>query len=493
MKIKKIISLLLAFVILLSLSTFAFAEEGDASFSLISYKVYSSSISPEEKNIKVYLELKAENAENKDIYITLDNSCFVFNLSSFEIENRNKIQENILNNLESDKKEDRIIKTQTKCYVCQYNVDKNKFTLKDGVISGYICVDATKNIGYGQTSFIDVTLNVDGESNTTVFKIPVNTAEEQQDIPVEPEETESTLTPHLFITGYDISTDSISAGEDFKLTVNFKNTSKTEDIENVIMTYSLPAGMALAKASTNFYFPKVAKDSTASQTVTITSDGSLMDGLQNIGIAFSYEYKNESEVYTQGSDSETLSVKVGATAGEEQDDRFEISSIDLPDMVYLGQEEYITINLINKGSKALNNVSAKINSENISNNGYNEYLGQVAANSKGEIELVINPSTAGDIIGTITVSYEHEDGTVVETTRDFTVFCEDPNAWMDDPGMYDPGAFDEPIEEKKFPVWGYVLIGVGAVAVVVAAVVITKKVIKNKKEKALEEELDEDI
>lgn len=472
---KKVISFILSLMLVLSLGISAFAIQSPSNipdYYLESYQVMNGQIYPKKNNIKIALNIKINNPDDFDkveyVYLTLDNSYF-----SFHPDNTGNVP------------------TGLKIY--DYKSKKtNNFEYKDGKITGYIFIDATKNIPYGQTNIISIGL-FDSAYEEMEFGIPVDVIEAPTDEPDDPEDVVSTLTPHLFITGYDISTDSISAGEDFKLTINFKNTSKTEDIENVIMTYSLPAGMALAKASTNFYFPKVAKDSTASQTVTITSDGSLMDGLQNIGIAFSYEYKNESEVYTQGSDSETLSVKVGATAGEEQDDRFEISSIDLPDMVYLGQEEYITINLINKGSKALNNVSAKINSENISNNGYNEYLGQVAANSKGEIELVINPSTAGDIIGTITVSYEHEDGTVVETTRDFTVFCEDPNAWMDDPGMYDPGAFDEPIEEKKFPVWGYVLIGVGAVAVVVAAVVITKKVIKNKKEKALEEELDEDI
>lgn len=365
------------------------------------------------------------------------------------------------------------------------NITNKSFSFADNRASVSVTLVAPSDI-MGGTSSVDFKVNYSGRTSdisVPIYIIRYNDESEPDDKVI------STTTPHLVITGYKLGGETIIPGEDIRLTISFMNTSKYHKVENVIMSYSLPSGTALKNASTNFYFDSIPAGGTASQAITIASDKTLAEGIQNFSISFAYEYK-DNDIYTAGSDSESFGLMVSATGKKESSDRFEISNIEVPDEIYLGNEDYITINVINKGSAALNNVSAKINSEKIKNDGDNEYFGMLNANTKSEIELPIDPSEEGTIIGTITISYEHADGETVEVTKDFSVYCVDPNAWQgEDPGWDEP-YYEEPIQQG-LPTWAIVCIVVGGVAVAATATVLIVKAVKKKK--AAEALDDEDI
>lgn len=336
------------------------------------------------------------------------------------------------------------------------------------------------------TNMLEFILKTELGGEGSQFSIPINVIGLED----EEEKVTSTLTPHIIITGYKLDGEVITPGEDIRLTISFMNTSKTQAVENLVMGYTLPGGMALKNASSSFYFASVPAGGTASQSISLSSDKTLAEGIQNFGISFNYQYK-DNDVYVNGSDSEDFGLRVSSTGTVASPDRFEISSVELPDVLYLGNEGYITINMINKGSTALNNVTAKINSDQIKNDGDNEYFGMLNANTKDDVELAIEPIEEGTIIGTITISYEHEDGEVFEVTRDFSVYCEDPNAWKaEDPGYYeDPEIYGDPVNEG-LPMWAKFAIGGGIVA---AGTVATVLIVKRNKKKKLEEIDDEDI
>ena len=92
--------------------------------------------------------------------------------------------------------------------------------------------------------------------------------------------------------------------------------------------------------------------------------------------------------------------------------------------------------------------------------------------------------------GTITLTYEANDGTTKTLTQDFTATVQDMPVY-DDSMMMDPSMM-EPEPSGGMPVWGIVLIVVGVVVVVVIVVAVVRK---KKKAAALAklEDGDEDL
>ena len=97
--------------------------------------------------------------------------------------------------------------------------------------------------------------------------------------------------------------------------------------------------------------------------------------------------------------------------------------------------------------------------------------GTLSAGSTLAADISVIPSEAGDIQGTVVISYEDVYGEPGEERLPFTLHVEDPNAGMEnmegmegmggegmEGGMTDPGMEDG---SKGFPWWGWV-IGAGA-------------------------------
>ena len=99
-------------------------------------------------------------------------------------------------------------------------------------------------------------------------------------------------------------------------------------------------------------------------------------------------------------------------------------------------------------------------------------------------------SARNTLKGTITLSYEDDQGNVKTMTKDFSCDVQEMpnnNDGMDDfdPGMVEP-------EKTGLPIWAKALIGVAVVAVIAGVVVFVRKKRKEKALGTLEDE-DEDI
>jgi len=292
------------------------------------------------------------------------------------------------------------------------------------------------------------------------------------------DETDPILTPHLVITSVSTAGQQLPTDEDFTVTISFKNTGKSAALESVMMSLTPEAGITLPKASTNFYIEKIKAGETVSQTFTLYADSdTVKTTFASLGIAFSYQYL-ANDAYASGQDSENVSLFFGNEEEEEdKEDRFDILDMELPDYLYPGEENYLTFTIINKGSVPVYNVMGKIESEALSNNGASEYYGQLAANTKDELELPMVATAGGEVIGTATITYELEDGTEKTIVRDFTAYAEEVTT--DDPGNWYP---EEPIpDETTGPNLLWLYIGGG---VVVAAILTTVLVKRAKKKKA---------
>ena len=224
----------------------------------------------------------------------------------------------------------------------------------------------------------------------------------------------------------------------------------------------------------------MAPGSTRHITYLVTTDATMEPGAISLNVELSS--KNGS------SSSYPISIPVV------QLDRFEITGMEAPEMMMLGEEGYLSVTFVNKGKTIINNLSAEIMGSNLANPGQSQFLGNVAPGTENSVDFSVMASEVGTINGTVVLSYEDAKGEVQKVEKEFSCTVEempefDPS--MGYPGMMPDDMVDMEPEQAGMPVWGWALIAVGAVAVVVIVVVVVKK--KKAKKLALLEDEDEDI
>ncbi len=355
-------------------------------------------------------------------------------------------------------------------------VDYDLFDPTGNIIALTLTLKADKNLVTGTYQlpfYIKLRNKVTRETATIDFSsvyISVKTVLGSGESSEDEDEVDPVLTPHLVITSVSTAGQQLPKDENFSVTVNFKNTSKNIPLENIILTVAPGSGLTLPKASTNFYIEKIKAGETVSQTFTLYADDDAVTGaFSSLGVSFSYQYM-ANDAYIGGEDAESVSLFFGSEEEEEsKEDRFDILDMQTPDYLYPNEENYLTFTIINKGSAPINNIMGKIESPALSNSGASEYFGQLAANTKDELELPMVAMQSGDVIGTVTITYELEDGTEKMIVRDFTAYAEE--VYIDDPGEWIP---EEPTTEETGgikPYWYFIGGGVLAAAGLTAVLV----------------------
>ena len=173
-----------------------------------------------------------------------------------------------------------------------------------------------------------------------------------------------------------------------------------------------------------------------------------------------------------------------------QVDRFTVTGIDLSQEIFMGEENNLSVNFVNKSRTEIYNLSAKLNCEGLSNNGEEQYLGNLASGTASSADFYITGNEKGELVGEVIITYEDTNMNQRTVSVPFTTKVTSyEDAWgpqgpvgpqnPDDPGI-DPG-MEEP---AGFP-WFWVI---GGVVVVAAGVFVYLKLRKNKKESVEEDE-----
>lgn len=307
-------------------------------------------------------------------------------------------------------------------------------------------------------------------------------------IPTKPDDekpdTETTAAqPYVIISSYSYGKGDLVAGETRNITMTFRNTSKTMAVENMMVTMTLPDAMMLTSSSNSFYIESLAAEGTITKTVNVTVKPTAAAQSHSMAVDFTYDYLDNG-VRRNAKTTETISMPVL------QVDRFTVTGIDLPQEIFMGEESNLSVNFVNKSRTEIYNLSAKLNCEGISNNGEEQYLGNLASGTTSSADFYITGNEKGELVGEVIITYEDTNMNQRTVSVPFTtkvVSYED--VWgpqgpvgpqnPDDPGM-DPG-MEQP---AGFP-WFWVI---GGVVVVAAGVFVYLKLRKNKKESVEEDE-----
>lgn len=307
-------------------------------------------------------------------------------------------------------------------------------------------------------------------------------------IPTKPDDekpdTETTAAqPYVIISSYSYGKGDLVAGETRNITMTFRNTSKTMAVENMMVTMSLPDAMMLTSSSNSFYIESLAAEGTITKTVNVTVKSNAAAQSHSMTVDFTYDYLDNG-IRRNAKTTESISMPVL------QVDRFTVTGIDLPQEIFMGEESNLSVNFVNKSRTEIYNLSAKLNCEGISNNGEEQYLGNLASGTTSSADFYIKGNEKGELVGEVIITYEDTNMNQRTVSVPFTTkVVSHEDVWgpqgpvgpqnPDDPGM-DPG-MEQP---AGFP-WFWVI---GGVVVVAAGVFVYLKLRKNKKESVEEDE-----
>ena len=295
------------------------------------------------------------------------------------------------------------------------------------------------------------------------------------------EETIASPTPIVILSKYNYGGSSVAAGSSTNLSFSFTNTSKTIKIENVMVTVTGGQDLMLNGSTNTFYFESVAASGSKTVTVPMKAAQLISASAQDVKIDVTYEYVDQN---ARKSGNATLSLSVPLY----QPDRFEMSEPTSSYTGYVGEETSLTIDYVNKGKSAINNVEATISGDIDTPTAY-QRVGTIDGGKNGTIAFAVTPQLEGENQVKIVITYEDSNGNTKERVFEATVEAmayEPADPGMDDPGMIDP----EPA--STFP-WKYVIIALVVIAIIALIVLrARKKKAKQKAEQALWDKWDEE-
>ena len=273
----------------------------------------------------------------------------------------------------------------------------------------------------------------------------------------------TTSVPKLIIESYKLSSDKIYAGETFDLEFTIKNTSDSTNLQNVqihIKDAGETATIVPASGGSNtLYISKIGKGQSSSQKVSLQTAPDATAKAYTLNVDFSYESASTNAAHTA---NETIAVPILQKIRLKCD---EPTVYD--DVSYLDSSTSMSIKMYNMGRSSVYNCIVDVEGNGLKlEESY--FGGTLSAGSTLAADISVIPSEAGDIQGTVVISYEDVYGEPGEERLPFTLHVEDPNAGMEGmEGMEGDGMGGDPtcpggVEETKgFPWWGWV-IGAGA-------------------------------
>lgn len=318
-------------------------------------------------------------------------------------------------------------------------------------------------VGVKQVDFNVTYRNYEGDLKSGTVSLFVNVRKGLS--PTSDKDT-TTSVPKLIIESYKLSSDKIYAGETFDLEFTIKNTSDSTNLQNVqihIKDAGETATIVPASGGSNtLYISKIGKGQSSSQKVSLQTAPDATAKAYTLNVDFSYESASTNAAHTA---NETIAVPILQKIRLKCD---EPTVYD--DVSYLDSSTSMSIKMYNMGRSSIYNCIVDVEGNGLKlEESY--FGGTLSAGSTLAADISVIPSEAGDIQGTVVISYEDVYGEPGEERLPFTLHVEDPNAGMENmegmEGTEGDGMGGDPTcpggmeETKGFPWWGWA-IGAGA-------------------------------
>lgn len=290
------------------------------------------------------------------------------------------------------------------------------------------------------------------------------------------------LIPNIIVSSYDYGAYSVEAGQNFSLDMQFTNTSKTYELENVVMKIATGDGFSITNSSNSYFLEKLSAGESRAQSLTLQALPSAKAQGYPINIEFSFQFV-ANKTRKSGTSSQSISIPIT------QSDRFSVNELQVPSMVYVGEDFPLSLGLINKGKGEIYNVTVELRCPDLQNSGERQFVGNVASGTENSADFYISPQMGGSLSGELVVSYEDSNLNTKEVVRSFSMEVMDFYGEVDPGYEIDPSWVPEPEPEPSF--WTVKNVGLAIGSLIVAGMTFYLSLLKIKIRRS--EALDEDF
>ena len=256
--------------------------------------------------------------------------------------------------------------------------------------------------GGGNTLPVDLSY-VDNALPMQQFSVTIG-----QCVDEDPNDPSKARAPSLIVRQSSYGTETITAGSPFTLSLTIYAASGTESLSDVVASVTLPEGVTMTGGSLSTYVGSMSPQSTRDVSFNLQASSGFTGGVANITVNLVGAGATSGNSVTG---STTISVPIS------QPDRFELGQLQISDTIYVGNSTTVTLNFVNKGKNPVSNLEASISGENLGADMTQQYIGNVNAGTENSVDFDLMPMEAGPMTGTITLSYEAEDGSLKTVMR----------------------------------------------------------------------------
>lgn len=276
----------------------------------------------------------------------------------------------------------------------------------------------------------------DGTSLTSTDNITLNVIKNENK-----ESKADESSPKLMVTEYKLDKEYLTPGEKSVLKITLKNTHTSKSVSNIKLSLSeeggeiTPAGMGTA------HIKNISAGGTYVWEVELTASHTVAVGEHRFNVSAEYEDSD----YRSYSSTDILRLNVRQIA------KLKYDSAILPKKVVQGDNQTVTINLMNIGKSTVYNCAIDFDIEHLQSGG-STFVGNIESAQSGTAtaNLRVDSNFEGEVKGKITITYEDDYGEVYTDTVDVSTVVEKKVEQIE---------IQEETEQKNSLWWLFILIG----------------------------------
>lgn len=226
-----------------------------------------------------------------------------------------------------------------------------------------------------------------------------------------------TATPHIIISKYTYGGESVQAGKKFDLSIEFRNTSKSLAVENILMSVETEEGLTITNSSNTFFFENLGAGAVRSQKIPMKALNMDKSSSPSCTVSFTYEYV-DGDQRLEKTAQERIAIPVT------EPDRFELEAPKDLTPAVAGQEYTLSVPYNNKGKGTVYNLEAYVEGD-MTTLSPKQNLGNIDSGRSGSIDLILTPQEAGDHTFKAVIAWENTAGEEVKKSFELTLPVEE--------------------------------------------------------------------